>query len=257
MGMENGNGDGSGVKVAVVSGIFGVVTVIITVVGGPLFLRWLDGSDSTSSSNEVVSSQSVTEEGSDTESTSHTGNDWRPLSFVAPNSQHWQESGENRYVALEQHDSDAIAWSTESFAGDVSVSLELKSAVESGELSRSELEQQIPNQNSGCVVLYGNGQAYSDEGLIFCVDWDGYYMWKHSRQTDENLMAFVPQYLRSDQVYKVVVEINNDLATMDVNGERVLSTFLDTEEIDRRGRVALLRYWESGEISFSNIRIKS
>ena len=254
---KNGNGDGSGMKVAVVTGIFGLVTVIITVVGGPLFFRWLDGSDSSSSSTGIVSSQSVTEEVSDTEPTSDTGNDWRPLSFVTPNSQYWRESGDNRYVALEQHDSDAIAWSTESFAGDVSVSLELKSAVESGELSRSELEQQIPNQNSGCVVLYGNGQGYSDEGLIFCVDWDGYYMWKHSRHTEENLMAFVPQYLQSDKVYKVVVEINDDLATMDVNGERVLSTFFDTEEIDRSGRVALLRYGESGEISFSNIQVKS
>lgn len=190
-------------------------------------------------------------------STSNTGSDWRSLSFMIPNPQHWEDPGDNRYVAVEQHDSDAFAWSTENFEGDLSVSLELYSAVEALELEHSELDQQMPNQNSGCVVIYGNGQGYSDGSLIFCIDWDGYYMWKHTRYTDEYPMAFVPKYLRSDKIYAVNVEISDDLATMDIDGERVFSTFFDTEEIDRSGRIGLLRYWENGENTFSNIQVKS
>jgi hypothetical protein len=44
---------------------------------------------------------------------------------------------------------------------------------------------------------------------------------------------------------------------MYVNGEEVLSSFFDTEEIDRSGRIALYRVWAEGEITFSNIQVKT
>ncbi|MCK4898131.1 MAG: TIR domain-containing protein, partial [Anaerolineales bacterium] len=72
--------------------------------------------------------------------------DWRPVSFVIPNPQIWEESGDNQYTAIEQHDADAFAWSTKSFDGDLMVSLDLQSPV---------------SQNSGCVIIFGDGNEHS------------------------------------------------------------------------------------------------
>jgi hypothetical protein len=51
--------------------------------------------------------------------------EWRPLSFVIPNPRLWEESDNAQYTAIGQKEVDAFAWSTESFEGDLRVSLEL------------------------------------------------------------------------------------------------------------------------------------
>jgi hypothetical protein len=48
----------------------------------------------------------------------------------------------------------------------------------------------------------------------------------------------------------------DDLASMSVNGEKVLSAFFDPEEITPSGRIGLFKYWLDGEITFSNIQVK-
>jgi hypothetical protein len=186
------------------------------------------------------------------------GSEWRPLPFMIPNLQIWEESGDNRYTAIEQHDVDAFAWSTEAFEGDLIISLDLKSAVLwPKNLGWSEMLNQFPNQNSGCVIIYGDGQEFSKGSLIFCVDWQGYYFDKHTRYHEDEPLAFIPIINNSNKVYSVTIEITGDLARMYVNGEKVLSTFFDTEEIDRSGRIGLFRNWSEGGITFSNIQIKT
>jgi hypothetical protein len=183
--------------------------------------------------------------------------DWRPISFMIPNPQLWNESGGDRYIAVEQKDVDAFAWSTENFEGDISLSLDLKSAVKALDLSRSEMISQIPNQNSGCVIIYGDGHEHSHGSLIFCVDWDGYYLHKHTIYHQDEPLAFIPNANDSDKVYSVRIEILDDMATMFIEGENVFSTFFDTEEIDRNGKIGLFRNWAKGEITFTNVQIKT
>lgn len=188
------------------------------------------------------------------------GEDWDSLSFMIPNPQLWDVTEDNRYTAIKQHDFDAFAWSTETFEGDLRVSLDLKSAEKAVDLEWEEMNQQFPYQDSGCVILYGDGHEHSYGSLIFCVNWDGYYLEKHTHYYDEgeNLLTFNPSrpFNKTDTVYSVTIEIAGDVATMFVDGEKVLSTFFDTQEIDRSGRVGLYRVWGEGEITFSNIRVQ-
>jgi len=176
--------------------------------------------------------------------------DWRSLSFMIPNPQLWDVSGDDRFTAAGPGSSDAFAWSTETFEGDLMVSLELESPV---------------SQSEGCVIIYGDGHEHSYGSLIFSVGWDYYVLEKHTRyyELDEisgggNLLAAPPSNIDfKDKVYSVTIEIIDDIASMYVNGKKVFSTFFDTEEIDRNGRIGLHKVWVGSEITFSNIQIKT
>ncbi len=184
--------------------------------------------------------------------------DWKPISFMIPNPQIW-ETGDNQYTAIKQHEVDAFAWSTETYEGDLTLSLDLESAEKALDLDFSEMERQFPNHNSGCVIIYGDGEEYSYGSLIFCVDWDGHYLHKHTIYHEDEPLAFVPSrpFNKPGRVYSVTIEIIGDLARMYVNGEEVFSSFFNTEEINRSGRIGLLRNWGEGELTFSNIQIKT
>ena len=127
------------------------------------------------------------------------------------------------------------------------------------DLDWNEMQDQFPYKDSGCIIIYGDGQEFSYGSLIFCVDWDGYYLHKHTIYHDDEPLAFVPSrpFNKTDRVYSVTIKITDDLASMYVNDDEVLSTFLDTEEINRSGRIGLFRNWAEGEITFSNIQIKT
>ena len=216
-----------------------------------------------SSPTEVASTGEVVENPSDVTSTPDSGSDWHPLTFMIPNPQIWDVTVDNQYTAIEQRDTDAYAWSTQSFQGDMMVSLELRSAVEALDLGWDEMNSQIPSQSSGCVIIYGDGTMHSYGSLVFCVHWDGYFLDKHYSRYDadqnrpEEYLAYILHDNPSEKVYSVRVEILDDMASMYVNGEQVLSSFFDTEEIDRSGRIGLFKYWSDGEITFSNIQIKT
>ena len=183
--------------------------------------------------------------------------EWRTLTFSIPNPQIW-EKGDNQYTAIKQHDIDAFAWSTETFEGDLEIRLDLHSAEKALDLEWSDMENQFPYKDSGCVIIYGDGPEFSDGCLIFCVDWDGYYLEKHTRYFDDYPLAFVPSrpFNKTERVYSVTIKISEDLSIMYVNGEEVLSSFFDLGEIDRSGRIGLFRNWGEGEITFSNIQVK-
>jgi len=170
--------------------------------------------------------------------------DWRPLSFLLPNPHMWEESGDNCYTAVGQHDNDAFAWSTESFEGDLMVSLDLESP-----MIRSE----------GCVIIYGDGHEHSYGSLIFCVESEFYQLEKHTRYHEgENYLTYSQSNIDfRDKVYSVTIEIIDDVASMYVNEEKVLSTFFDTAEIDRSGRIGLHKQWVGSEITFSNVQVNT
>jgi hypothetical protein len=182
--------------------------------------------------------------------------DWQPVSFIFPNPPIWDLSVADQYTGIDQRDIDAYAWSIDNYQGDISVRLDLRSSVEALDLSHEENQKLIPSQNSGCLVLFGDGTMELEGNLYFCVHWDGYYIDKHSPYDDE-FLAFLPHNNPSETVYVLTVEVIDDLASMSVNGEKVLSAFFDPEEISPSGRIGLFKYWLDGEITFSNVQVKT
>jgi hypothetical protein len=175
------------------------------------------------------------------ESTAVLG-EWIPVDFMIPNPSLWRDTAEGIYTAVGSED--AFAWSRRAYDGNLMVSLDLESR---------------DNRASGCVVVYGDGQGFSQGNLIFCIDWDGYGLEKHTIYHEgENYLTFVHDSVDlKNNIYSVTIEIIDDVASMYVNGERVFSTFFDTEGINRGGRVGLLKKWFDPEITFSNVQIKA
>ncbi len=190
------------------------------------------------------------------EAESATEMDWQPVSFIFPNPQNWDLTGENQFTAIDQRNSDVYAWSTETYQGDMTVSLVMRSSVEALDLSLEEAQNSIPSQNTGCLVLFGDGTMETHGNLYFCVHWDGYYIDKHS-PFDAEFLTYALHENPSEREYALIVEVIDDMVIMSVNGEKVLSTFFDPEEISPSGRIGLFKYWLDGEITFSNIQVKS
>lgn len=175
--------------------------------------------------------------------TSDSRNERRPIPLQFPSPQIRDSAGDNQYTAIDQRETDAYAWSTESSDGDTSVSINVRSSVEALDLGWDEMQRQIPSQISGCVIIYGDGTMHSVGSLFFCVDWDGNFVDTHGRCYDEEFLAYVLHDNPSERVYPVTVVIIDDRANVYVNGEQLSSSSFDTEEIGRRGRIGLFKYW--------------
>jgi len=194
------------------------------------------------SQTDVISTEEIVDL-SDVTSTPENADDWRPLSFIIPNPQLWDTTVENRYIALGPSDWDAFAWSTEIVEGDLMVHFDL---------------QRPEKQSDGCVIVYGGGFEFSYGSLIFCVSWDGFSLEKHTKYHEgENFLAFSPRDNETDEVYSVTIEIIDDVASMYLGSEKVLSTFFDLEEIEGWGRIGLWKNWSNGDVIFSNIKVKT
>lgn len=190
---------------------------------------------------DIASGSVPTDAASSALDLSETPNEWIPVEFLVSNSSLWRDTAEGVYTAIGSED--AFAWSTRTYDGNLMVSLDLKSP---------------ESQASGCIIVYGNGQGFSYGSLIFCVDWDGYGLEKHTiYHQGENYLTFVHSDVDlKDRAYSVTIKIKDDLATMYVNGKNVLSSVFDPEEIDRAGRIGLLKKWWDPEITFSNIQAR-
>jgi len=194
------------------------------------------------SPTEAIPNQEVTEEHTAISSSVDESDGWRALDFMIPNPQVWKTTGENTYTALGPSDYDSFAWSTETFEGDLMVRLDI---------------ERTGDRSGGCVIVYGGGHEFAYGSLIFCVDWDGFGLEKHSKYHEgENYLAFTQRSNDSGEVYSVTIEIMDDVATMYVDGEKVISTFFDTEEIEGMGRIGLWKNWSVEKVVFSNIDIK-
>jgi hypothetical protein len=167
---------------------------------------------------------------------------WRDVDFMIPDNRLWRDTSGGIYTAVGSED--AFAWSLDPYQGNLSLSFDLVSS---------------QSKSSGCVIVFGDGQGFSRGNLIFCVDWDGYGLEKHTIYHEgENRITFIPDDVDlKDNIYSVTIEIVDDVASMVVNGDEVFSSFFDPGEIADSGRVGLLKKWFDQEITFSNIQIKT
>jgi hypothetical protein len=195
------------------------------------------------SPTETALTEEIVEQPTEISTASEEVDGWRPLDFMIPNPRLWDTTVENRYIALGPSDWDAFAWSTEIFEGSLMVSLDI---------------QRPEKQSDGCVIVYGGGIEFSYGSLIFCVSWDGFMLEKHTKYHEgENFLAFSPRDNETDEVYSVTIEIIDDVASMYLGSEKVLSTVFDPEEIEGWGRIGLWKNWTNGDVIFSNIKVKT
>jgi hypothetical protein len=217
-----------------------VVGIIFTIIGTVMLVPEI--SSKPELANSIVATESVlapAEISPNEPIKTLTG--WIPVDFLITNNSLWRDPGEGIYTALGSED--AFAWSMETYEGNLVLSLDLESS---------------ESKSSGCVVIYGDGNGFSQGSLIFCVDWDGYGLEKHTIYHDgENRLTFTHRNVDlKDNVYSLTIEIMDDVASMYVNGERVFSSLFDPEEINHSGRVGLLKKWFDPQITFSNVQIK-
>jgi len=232
-----------------------IVLAAALIIGGGIWATSKNGSETritnptgVASPTEVVTpteaapTEAVAEEPTEVTSTPEEIDDWRPLDFMLPNPQLWKTTGENSYTAVGPSDRDAFAWSTEIVEGDLAVSLDL---------------ERPESRSDGCIIVYGGGHEFSYGSLIFCLDWNGFVLEKHTKYHEgENILSFSPRDNESDEVYSVTIEIIDDVASMYVNGQKEISAIFDTKEIEGWGRIGLWKNWSVGDVIFSNIQLK-
>ncbi|TFH37356.1 MAG: hypothetical protein E4G99_02730 [Anaerolineales bacterium] len=217
-----------------------VVGIIFATLGILLFIPEISSKPELANSVVATESMPIPAEISPNEPI-NTLTGWNPINFLITNNSLWRDTGEGIYTAMGSED--AFAWSRETYDGNLMLSLDLESS---------------ESKSSGCVVIYGDGNGFSQGNLIFCVDWDGYGLEKHTIYHDgENRLTFTHSNVDlKDNVYSLTIEIMDDVASMYVNGERVFSSLFDAKEINHSGRVGLLKKWFDPQITFSNIKIK-
>ena len=170
--------------------------------------------------------------------------DWSPITIQVPNDRLWLYTADGAYTAIGQTEQDAFAWSTKTYEGNLSVKMDIESTI---------------SKSSGCIIVYGDGNEHSYGSLIFCIDWDGYGLERHTTYHEgENYYMFIHRAVDlKDNPHAIAIEIREDNATMFVNGEKVFSAYFDLAEIDRSGKIGLLKKWFDPEVTFSNLQIRS
>ncbi len=194
------------------------------------------------SSYKVTNPEAVIENTPTTTEFTDTLNEWLPIDFIIAKSSLWQDTTGGIYTALGSED--AFAWSKEQYEGNLMISFDIQSSAD---------------RASGCIILFGDGHGFSHGNLIFCVDWDGYGLEKHTIYHEgENYLVFTHSEVNLNQkVYSVTIEINDDFASMQVNDEQVISSSFDPDEINHSGRIGLLKKWFDPTVTFSNVRIRT
>jgi regulation of enolase protein 1 (concanavalin A-like superfamily) len=176
--------------------------------------------------------------------------EWRTLTFNIPSETLWHQSEDGSYTAIQQHDDNTFAWSEEIIEGDLIMTFDATSSYEDSE---------------ALVFIYGNGIGYAFGDLIFAVDaTDNVYKIERDLGSSvyhegENWLAIFDAEVDLDfknSTYSITIEIIDDIASMYVDGVKVVSAFIPSET-HRSGRIALAKWWESYEITYSNIRIKT
>jgi hypothetical protein len=163
---------------------------------------------------------------------------WRAIEFAVPGNGLWLEE-DGRYTAIGSKDT--IAWSDDLFAGDIEVSLEVESS--------------SPNSAAN-VILYGNGGSLAPGNLIFTIASDHQSILADSIYDNGTyLFSSVSSLSFGEQSHTVVISIVDRKASLFVDGEEIASAFLD-ENINTRGSIGLLKYWEIHDVAFSSIRVR-
>jgi hypothetical protein len=228
--------------------LIGLIMVTIMVGLALWIVPRLDSTDSSSSATLVSSDTEPTgtsnsDQIQPSESTSNLEwSEWRELSFNVPNEVLWSQSEDGSYTAHAQ-ESDSFAWSDEIVEGDFILSLEITT---------------LDDSFLGYIVVYGDGGEFSPGNLIFQIE-SVFAIVKDTIYVGGDVwLAEIPSNMKFQpgQTYNVTIEVIDDLASLYLDDTKVTSARIDNQ-VKRIGKVALLKYWDQDEVTFSNIQIKT
>ena len=192
-------------------------------------------------SNQEIPENEVSQTTDETNNSQEEVNDdgtWKPVTFNIPNDGHWTQPTDTSYSATGGK-TDAFAWSEEIVEGDFTLQLDV--------------ESDFGNYGEGLVIIYGDGQTWSNGCLIFSIN--GY--WQSIRidtiYSDNDIIWLdnTERKLAKDK-YTMTIEVEGDTANLYADDILVASTFLPTKA-NHSGKIGLVKYWESADVTYSNI----
>jgi len=184
---------------------------------------------------EIITSQGdVSQEQAGGEAT------WKPVNFNIPNDGHWTQPTDTSYSATGDK-TDAFAWSEEIIEGDFTLQMDV--------------ESDFGNYGAGLVIIYGDGQTWSNGCLIFGIT--GY--WQDIRidtiysDSDEIWLDYKERILAKKK-YSMTIEVKGDTANLYADDILVASTTIPAKA-NNSGKIGLVKYWDAADVTYSNIRL--
>jgi len=166
---------------------------------------------------------------------------WNPVLFNIPNDGNWTQPTNASYSATGDK-TDTFAWSEDILEGDFILKLDV--------------ESDFGNYGEGLVIIYGNGQTWSNGSLIFGINgfWQSIRIDTIYSDGDEVWLDYKERKLAKKN-YTMTIEVVGDIATLYADDVLVASTTIPTKA-NHSGKIGLVKYWESADVTFSNILIK-
>ena len=182
------------------------------------------------------------EEGSPPSSAAEGGgelSEWRTIAFAIPDDNLWREV-DGAYTAVGKKDT--IAWSEETFEGDLEISFTMESSI---------------SDSAANIIVYGNGWSLASGNLIFTVAREFLAISAHSIYEDGEFLFDTASYVDlQDTEHQVLISIVDRKVDFSLDGALITSIFL-SEEISTQGKIGLLKPWDLEDITYSNIRVRN
>ncbi len=173
---------------------------------------------------------------------SDPGDEGQTLSFVVPNDSQWSSPAPETYRATGSDDT--FAWTEETIEGDFALEIDVTS--------------DFTGFGEGMVVVYGDGPSWSQGSLIFNITgaWQAvraHTIYDGTEWLFENQMVLDGE---TSDTFTMKIEVVGDFGSLLVDDQKVASVVL-SPEMNRSGRIALVKYGQSAPVTYSNIRFDS
>lgn len=163
---------------------------------------------------------------------------WTPVIFNIPNDGHWTQLTDTSYYVTGDK-TDAFAQSEDIIEGDFILKLDVEST--------------FGNYGAGLVIIYGDGQTWSNGCLIFGMNgfWQSIRIDTIYSDSDEIWLDYKERKLTKKK-YTMTIEVEGNMANLYADDILVASTIIPAKA-KNSGKIGLVKYWESADVSYSNI----
>lgn len=228
-----------------------LIILVIFILGGAGTWIYSMLSDNSKTEATLPAAAGIDNKSISTRNPSLNDGEWRTLTFNFADGYLWMPyEGDGIYTARKQKQDTAFAWSDEVIEGDFTLNAEIT-------LNGSNV---VDDNGDTCIILvYGDGRGWSIGNLSFLIGDSWHFIEKHLPYHDgENWLANIESNLDvENETYNVTIEVLNDVASLAIDGRKVLLAPVD-DEVIRTGKIALEKFWDSNMgCSFSNIGIKT
>lgn len=164
---------------------------------------------------------------------------WVTPTFNLPDDGLWREPEIGTYTATGYRDT--LAWSRESFSGDVEITLDVDSPHAEGEAT---------------LVLFGDGRGFAPGVLAFVVSAEFHRIIADTIFEGGNILYEELQPVRFEgEVHAMRVTVIDRQASLYLDGASLASVSLD-DTIGSSGRIGLFKFSSRPQVSFSNVRVR-